>query len=64
MCAPLNAHFDRNYVHIFLAQSITGKQKDLEQSSIERLLLGSHNGNLNLQLAANVSLSLQIILKK
>ncbi|KAF7152076.1 hypothetical protein RHSIM_Rhsim01G0124000 [Rhododendron simsii] len=63
ICGPLSADFDGDCVHLFYPQSLAAKAEVLELFSVEKQLLSSHNGNLNLQLAADALLSLKIMLK-
>ncbi|KAI8530646.1 hypothetical protein RHMOL_Rhmol11G0075800 [Rhododendron molle] len=64
MCGPLSADFDGNYVHLSFTQFLAAKQKVLELFSIEKQMLGSDNGNLNLHPIADALLSLKIMLKR
>ncbi|KAG5524441.1 hypothetical protein RHGRI_031186 [Rhododendron griersonianum] len=61
ICGPLSADFDGDYVHLFYPQSLAAKAEVLELFSVEKQLLSSHFGNLNLQLAIDALLSLKIM---
>ncbi|CAL5339826.1 unnamed protein product [Camellia sinensis] len=63
ICGPLSADFDGDCVHIFYPQSLAAKSEVLELFSVEKQLLSSHSGNLNLQLATDSLLSLKILFK-
>ncbi|GAB2272298.1 hypothetical protein Dimus_007118 [Dionaea muscipula] len=62
MCGPLAADFDGDCVHLFYPQSLGARAEVLELFSVEKQLLSSHTGNLNLQLATDALLSLKIML--
>ncbi|KAK9282648.1 hypothetical protein L1049_010867 [Liquidambar formosana] len=64
ICGPLSADFDGDCVHLFYPQSLAAKAEVLELFSVEKQLLSSHNGSLNLQLANDSLLSLKVMLKK
>ncbi|XP_057520174.1 DNA-directed RNA polymerase V subunit 1 [Amaranthus tricolor] len=59
MCGPLAADFDGDCVHLFYPQSLSARAEVLELFSVEKQLLSSHSGNLNLQLATDSLLSLK-----
>ncbi|KAG5524434.1 hypothetical protein RHGRI_031180 [Rhododendron griersonianum] len=61
ICGPLSADFDGDYIHLFYPQSLAAKAEVLELFSVEKQLLSSHFGNLNLQLAIDALLSLKIM---
>ncbi|CAD5181109.1 unnamed protein product [Musa acuminata subsp. malaccensis] len=63
ICAPLGADFDGDCVHIFYPQSLSAKAEVLELFSVEKQLLSSHSGSLNLQLVQDASLALKLIFK-
>ncbi|OMP00131.1 RNA polymerase, alpha subunit [Corchorus capsularis] len=63
ICGPLSADFDGDCIHLFYPQSLAAKAEVLELFSVEKQLLSSHNGNLNLQLATDSLLSLRVMLK-
>lgn len=63
ICGPLSADFDGDCVHIFYPQSLAAKAEVLELFSVEKQLLSSHSGNLNLQLANDSLLSLKMMVK-
>ncbi|KAL8098256.1 DNA-directed RNA polymerase V subunit 1-like [Apium graveolens] len=64
ICAPLSADFDGDAIHLFYPQSLAAKAEVLELFSVEKQLLSSHTGNLNLQLATDSVLSLKLMFKK
>ncbi|KAI6670295.1 hypothetical protein NL676_005180 [Syzygium grande] len=64
ICGPLGADFDGDCVHLFYPQSAPAKAEVVELFSVEKQLLSSHSGNLNLQLAADSLLSLKMMFKK
>ncbi|XP_021859597.1 DNA-directed RNA polymerase V subunit 1 [Spinacia oleracea] len=59
MCGPLAADFDGDCVHLFYPQSLSARAEVLELFSVEKQLLSSHSGNLNLQLSTDSLLSLK-----
>ncbi|XP_059649269.1 DNA-directed RNA polymerase V subunit 1 [Cornus florida] len=61
ICGPLSADFDGDCVHLFYPQSLAAKAEVLELFSVEKQLLSSHSGNLNLQLATDSLLSLKMM---
>ncbi|KAH9605060.1 hypothetical protein KSS87_011933 [Heliosperma pusillum] len=61
MCGPLAADFDGDCVHLFYPQSLSARAEVLELFSVDKQLLSSHSGNLNLQLATDALLSLKMI---
>ncbi|GMH09852.1 hypothetical protein Nepgr_011693 [Nepenthes gracilis] len=63
MCGPLAADFDGDCVHLFYPQSLAARAEVVELFSVEKQLLSSHTGNLNLQLATDSLLSLKTMLK-
>ncbi|XWS74551.1 hypothetical protein CRYUN_Cryun01aG0007800 [Craigia yunnanensis] len=63
ICGPLSADFDGDCIHLFYPQSLAAKAEVLELFSVEKQLLSSHSGNLNLQLATDSLLSLRVMLK-
>lgn len=64
ICGPLSADFDGDCVHLFYPQSPAARAEVLELFSVEKQLLSSHSGNLNLQLAADSLLSLKVMFEK
>lgn len=64
ICAPLSADFDGDAIHLFYPQSLAAKAEVLELFSVEKQLLSSHTGNLNLQLVTDSVLSLKLMFKK
>lgn len=64
ICAPLGADFDGDCVHIFYPQSLAAKAEVLELFSVEKQLLSSHTGNLNLQLVHDSLLALKLMLQR
>ncbi|GAB2235793.1 hypothetical protein Drorol1_Dr00026234 [Drosera rotundifolia] len=63
MCSPLAADFDGDCVHLFYPQSLSARAEVMELFSVEKQLLSSHTGNLNLQLATDALLSLKMMLQ-
>lgn len=63
ICGPLGADFDGDCVHLFYPQSLAAKAEVLELFSVEKQLLSSHSGNLNLQLSCDSLLSLKMLVK-
>lgn len=64
ICGPLGADFDGDCVHLFYPQSTSAKAEVVELFSVEKQLLSSHSGNLNLQLATDSLLSLKMMFRK
>lgn len=64
ICGPLSADFDGDCVHLFYPQSLGAKAEVLELFSVEKQLLSSHSGNLNLQLATDSLLSLKVLFER
>ncbi|GAB4833587.1 hypothetical protein Ancab_031830 [Ancistrocladus abbreviatus] len=64
MCSPLAADFDGDCVHLFYPQSLPARAEVLELFSVEKQLLSSHTGNLNLQLATDSLLSLKTMFSR
>lgn len=64
ICAPLGADFDGDAIHVFYPQSLSARAEVSELLSVERQLLSSHSGNLNLQLATDSVLSLRLMFKR
>lgn len=64
ICGPLSADFDGDCVHLFYPQSLSAKAEVLELFSVDKQLLSSHSGCLNLQLATDSLLSLKILFMK
>lgn len=50
MCGPFSADFDGDCVHIYYPQSLAAKAEALELFSVEKQLISSHSGKVNLQL--------------
>ncbi|KAK8630144.1 hypothetical protein V6N13_078951 [Hibiscus sabdariffa] len=63
ICGPLSADFDGDCIHLFYPQSLSAKAEVYELFSVEKQLLSSHSGNLNLQLATDSLLSLRVMLQ-
>uniref|UniRef100_A0A2N9I789 DNA-directed RNA polymerase n=1 Tax=Fagus sylvatica TaxID=28930 RepID=A0A2N9I789_FAGSY len=63
ICGPLSADFDGDCVHLFYPQSLPAKAEVLELFSVDKQLLSSHSGNLNLQLTSDSLLSLKTMFK-
>ncbi|KAK7283942.1 hypothetical protein RIF29_13692 [Crotalaria pallida] len=64
ICGPLGADFDGDCVHLFYPQSLAAKAEVMELFAVEKQLLSSHSGNLNLQLTSDSLLSLKMLFKK
>ncbi|XP_071726536.1 DNA-directed RNA polymerase V subunit 1-like [Rutidosis leptorrhynchoides] len=64
ICGPLGADFDGDCIHIFYPQSPEAKAEVLELFAVEKQLLSSHNGNVNLQLGTDAMLSLKTLFQK
>ncbi|KAK4836259.1 hypothetical protein QYF36_020546 [Acer negundo] len=64
ICGPLSADFDGDCIHLFYPQSLPAKAEVMELFSVEKQLLSSHSGNLNLQLATDSLLSLKVLFKR
>lgn len=63
ICGPLSADFDGDCIHLFYPQSIAAKAEVLGLFSVEKQLLSSHSGNLNLQLGTDSLLSLKMMFR-
>lgn len=63
ICGPLSADFDGDCIHLFYPQSLAAKAEVLELFSVDKQLLSSHSGKLNLQLATDSLLSLKTMFK-
>lgn len=63
ICGPLGADFDGDCIHLFYPQSLGAKAEVLELFSVDKQLLSSHNGNLNLQLGTDSLLSLKMMFR-
>ncbi|GLT38505.1 hypothetical protein SLA2020_127500 [Shorea laevis] len=63
ICGPLSADFDGDCIHLFYPQSPAAKAEVLELFSVEKQLLSSHNGCLNLQLTTDSLLSLKVMFR-
>ncbi|KAJ9565612.1 hypothetical protein OSB04_001578 [Centaurea solstitialis] len=63
ICGPLSADFDGDCIHIFYPQSPEAKAEVLELFAVEKQLLSSHSGNVNLQLGMDSLLSLKTLFK-
>ncbi|KAM0054761.1 putative DNA-directed RNA polymerase [Helianthus debilis subsp. tardiflorus] len=64
ICGPLSADFDGDCIHIFYPQSPEAKAEVMELFAVEKQLLSSHSGNVNLQLGTDSVLSLKTMFKK
>lgn len=64
ICGPLSADFDGDCIHLFYPQSLAAKAEVRELFSVEKQLLSSHSGNLNLQLATDSLLSLKVLFRR
>ncbi|KAJ8774275.1 hypothetical protein K2173_009706 [Erythroxylum novogranatense] len=63
ICGPLSADFDGDCIHLFYPQSLSAKSEVLELFSVEKQLVSSHSGHLNLQFTTDSLLSLKTMLK-
>ncbi|XP_065868139.1 DNA-directed RNA polymerase V subunit 1 [Euphorbia lathyris] len=63
ICGPLSADFDGDCIHLFYPQSLGAKAEVMELFTVEKQLLSSHSGNLNLQLTSDSLLSLKTMFK-
>ncbi|WCJ39088.1 DNA-directed RNA polymerase V subunit 1, partial [Euphorbia peplus] len=63
ICGPLSADFDGDCIHLFYPQSLGAKAEVMELFTVEKQLLSSHSGNLNLQLTTDSLLSLKTMFK-
>lgn len=61
ICGPLGADFDGDCVHIFYPQSLAAKAEVVELFSVEKQMISSHSGSLNLQLVHDSLLSLKLM---
>ncbi|WOL06512.1 DNA-directed RNA polymerase V subunit 1 isoform X1 [Canna indica] len=61
ICFPLGADFDGDCIHIFYPQSLSAKAEVVELFSVEKQLLSSHSGTLNLQLVHDSLLGLKLL---
>ncbi|XP_062224054.1 DNA-directed RNA polymerase V subunit 1-like [Phragmites australis] len=59
ICSPLSADFDGDCVHIYYPQSLAAKAEALELFSVEKQLISSHTGKVNLQLGNDSLLALK-----
>ncbi|GKD45798.1 DNA-directed RNA polymerase V subunit 1, partial [Tanacetum coccineum] len=64
ICGPLSADFDGDCIHIFYPQSPDAKAEVLELFAVEKQLLSSHSGHINLQLGTDSVLSLKTLFNK
>ena len=58
---PFSADFDGACVHIYYLQSFTAKAEALELFSVERQLISSHRGTVNLQLGNDSLVAMQLM---
>ncbi|XP_057977242.1 DNA-directed RNA polymerase V subunit 1 [Malania oleifera] len=63
ICGPLGADFDGDCVHLFYPQSLAAKAEVVELFSVDKQLLSSHSGSLNLQITTDSLLSLKSMFK-
>lgn len=63
ICAPFNADFDGDCVHIFYPQSLTARAEVMELFSVEQQLCSSHSGKMNLKLVNDSLLALKMMSK-
>ena len=47
---PFSTNFDGDFIHIYYPQSLAAKVEALELFSVEKQLISSHSGTVNLQL--------------
>ncbi|KAK6928884.1 RNA polymerase Rpb1, domain 3 [Dillenia turbinata] len=64
ICGPLGADFDGDCVPLFYPQSLAAKAEVLELFSVDKQLISSHTGSLNLQLGTDAILSLKMLFRK
>ncbi|XP_010534197.1 PREDICTED: DNA-directed RNA polymerase V subunit 1 [Tarenaya hassleriana] len=64
ICGPLSADFDGDCVHLFYPQSLAAKAEVMELFSVEKQLLSSHSGQLNLQLGCDSVLALRVLFER
>ncbi|KAM0952444.1 putative DNA-directed RNA polymerase [Dioscorea sansibarensis] len=64
VCAPFGADFDGDCIHIFYPQSLAAKAEVQELFSVDKQLLSSHSGNLNLPLIQDSLLSLKLMFNR
>ncbi|KAJ0983740.1 hypothetical protein J5N97_002096 [Dioscorea zingiberensis] len=64
VCAPFGADFDGDCIHIFYPQSLAAKAEVQELFSVEKQLLSSHSGKLNLPLIQDSLLSLKLMFNR
>ena len=58
---PFSADFDGNYVHIYYPQSLAAKAEALELFSVEKQLISSHRGMVNLLLGNDSLVATQLM---
>ncbi|KAF8776332.1 hypothetical protein HU200_003555 [Digitaria exilis] len=61
ICGPLSADFDGDCVHIYYPQSLAAKAEALELFSVEKQLISSHSGKVNLQLGNDSLLAMKLM---
>jgi len=59
-----SAGFDGDCVHIYYPQSLAAKSDALELFSVEKQLISSHSGTVNLQLDNDSRVALQLVSSK
>ena len=58
---PFSTDFDGDCIHIYYPQSLAAKAEDLELFSVEKQLISSHSGTVNLQLGNDSLVAMQLM---
>ena len=58
---PFSTDFDGDCIHIYYPQSLAAKAEDLELFSVEKQLISSHSGMVNLQLDNDSRVAMQLM---
>ncbi|PUZ74086.1 hypothetical protein GQ55_1G036800 [Panicum hallii var. hallii] len=61
ICGPFSADFDGDCVHIYYPQSLAAKAEALELFSVEKQLISSHSGTVNLQLGNDSLVAMKLM---
>ncbi|KAJ1277932.1 hypothetical protein BS78_04G040400 [Paspalum vaginatum] len=61
ICGPFSADFDGDCVHIYYPQSLAAKAEALELFSVEKQLISSHSGKVNLQLGNDGLIAMKLM---
>ncbi|KAG2648561.1 DNA-directed RNA polymerase V subunit 1-like [Panicum virgatum] len=61
MCGPFSADFDGDCVHIYYPQSLAAKAEALELFSVEKQLISSHSGTVNVQLGNDSLVAMKLM---